>query len=130
MSNLTKGQWKNWLYDKVTKNKSDRVFLTNQRVGWAEDRSHKHSPHSRLISSFKSQEMSTDAFHVLKFIPYKKRNARASSSSSTSNSDSNISQYTLDSSVESSTDSELKHVSTPSDKSSASSREEEVDRDN
>lgn len=74
--------------------------------------------------------MSTDAFHVLKFIPYKRRNARASSSSSTSDSDSNISQLILDSSVGSSTDSELKHVSTPSDKSSASSREEEVDRDN
>ena len=74
--------------------------------------------------------MSTDAFHVLKFIPYRRRNAKASSSSSSSDNDSNISQVSLDSSVESSTDSEFEHVSTPSDKSSASSREEEVDRDN
>ena len=77
-------------------------------------------------------DLNSNVFHVMKFIPYKRRNARIDSSDSSSKSEANnsdfmdetnISEIRLISSASSSTDSELDHISTPSEKSSISSRE-------
>ena len=65
-------------------------------------------------------------FHVSKFIPYTTNKSETSSSSS-SKSSSDISDIKEDcsfSSLSSKTDSELKHVSTPSEKSSSTDRED------
>lgn len=73
-------------------------------------------------------QQNSNVFHVTKLIPYKKK-VKASSSSSRSSSGTNHSYFSNNSiksfsSVSSKTDSELKHVSTPSEKDSASSRED------
>ena len=75
--------------------------------------------------------LNSNVFHVMKHIPYQKKKRgksqdgswSSSSKSNESGSVSNISYSTI-STVSSKTDSELNHVSTPSDTSSASSRED------
>ena len=73
-----------------------------------------------------SATLNSNVFHVSKFIPYTTNKCETSSSSSSKSSSSFSDQggSSSFSSLSSKTDSELEHVSTPSEKSSSSSRED------
>jgi hypothetical protein len=116
-SKISKVQWEKELYKKVTQEKRDRIFFSY--------------PTSDPSKGRQSSALSSNVFHVFKFIPYKKKNlhnnsmsSQTSSSSSTENF-SDMSQMSINSfsTISSKTDSELEHIQASEESSSTSSRE-------
>ena len=123
---FTKQRWERETYKKITKNKKDRVFFTKRQ-----DRKFSLDEEENKSSSLIAEDV-VNPFCVFKLIPYKKKNAKESSDSSSSSSSSSTGSLTdwsesMSSSFSSggsSTDSQHIHLSTSSDSSSASSRED------